>query len=76
MELKRHRLRPHEDKVDLRVFSKVVLGLERHRLLSFLGRTIHQITQHACEQSPRCHQVIDTVRVEGSGHVARRHEPN
>lgn len=29
MELKRHCLRPHKEKVDLRVFSKAVLGLER-----------------------------------------------
>ncbi|KAF3590967.1 hypothetical protein DY000_02022964 [Brassica cretica] len=62
MELKRHHLRPHEEKVDLRIFSKVVLGLERRCLLSLLGRTIHLITQHPCEQSPRCHQVIDTPK--------------
>lgn len=52
MELKRHCLRPHKEKVDLPVFSNAVLGLERR------------------------HQVIDTMRVEGLGHVAGRHEPN
>lgn len=47
MELKRHRLRPHEEKVDLRVFSKVVIGLGRRRLHSLVGQKIYQITQHA-----------------------------